>query len=186
MRRRLFDMLVSGAGAVLTVFLVLAGVLLLWGHDFTNNQVQTQLSEQRITFPTTSSPAFKALPAADQDAMRPYAGQQMTSGGQANAYANSFIGVHLNEIGGGQTYSQLSAKSQANPGNTALAAKVDTVFKGTMLRGSLLTAYAFWQIGQIALIAGIIALIAAFVMFILTILGFSHRHSTPRDAELRV
>ena len=184
MRRRFFDMLVSGVGALLTVVLVVAGILLLWGYNFTNNQVSSQLSAQQITFPTTDSAAFKALPAADQQAMKPYAGQLMTDGAQANTYANNFIAVHLNEIGGGKTYSQLSAQSQADPTNTKLAATVDTVFKGTMLRSTLLTAYAFWQIGQIALIASIISLVAAFLMLILTLLGIRHLMHTPPETQL--
>ena len=85
--------------------------------------------------------------------MTQYAGQQMTNGAQAKTYANHFMAVHLNEIGGGKTYSQLSAESLANPGNAKLKAQADTVFQGTTRRGLLLNAYAFWQIGQIALYA---------------------------------
>ena len=85
MRRRLFDVLVSGVGALLTVVLVVAGILLLWGYNFTNNQVSSQLSAQQITFPTTDSAAFKALPSTDQQAMKPYAGQLTTNGAQARA-----------------------------------------------------------------------------------------------------
>jgi hypothetical protein len=185
MRRRTFDTLVSGVGALLTIMLVVAGILLLWAHSFVNNQVTTQLSEQKITFPAKGSPALTSLPPADQAAMEPYAGQMMTNGAQANTYANHFIGVHLNKIGGGKTYSELSAASLADPTNAKLAAQVDEVFKGTMLRGSLLTAYAFWQIGQIALIAGIISLCAAFIMLILTLLGIRHLTHTSPEAELR-
>jgi hypothetical protein len=116
--------------------------------------------------------------------MAPYAGQLMTTGAQSNTYANNFIAVHLNEIGGGKTYSQLSAASQADPTNTKLAGQVETVFKGTMLRGSLLDAYAFWQIGQIALIAGIISFVAALVMLILTLLGGWHVLRTAPEAQL--
>lgn len=184
MRRRLFDVLVSGVGALLTVVLVVAGVLLLVGYNFTNSQVSQQLSQQKITLPTKDSAAFKALPTEDQNAMAPFAGQLMTNGAQANAYANNFIAVHLNEIGGGKTYSELSAASQADPTNTKLAGQVDTVFKGTMLRGSLLNAYAFWKIGQIALIAAIVSFCAGFIMLILTLLGIWHLRRTPQEAQL--
>ena len=44
-----------------------------------------------------------------------YAGQQMTTGAQAEAYANHFIAVHLQEIGKGQTYSELSGAAMALP-----------------------------------------------------------------------
>ncbi len=46
MRRRTFDALVSGAGLLLVAVLVVAGVLLTWGHSYANNQVTSQLSAQ--------------------------------------------------------------------------------------------------------------------------------------------
>ncbi len=81
-------------------------------------------------FPTTSNPEFKALPTADRAAMAPYAGQLMTNGAQAEVYANHFIAVHLCLIGGGKTYSQLSAEAMAQPKNTALAGQVATHLQG--------------------------------------------------------
>jgi hypothetical protein len=84
----------------------------------------------------------------------------------------------------GKTYSQLSAESQANPANAALKQQVETIFQGTTLRGLLLNAYAFWQIGQIALIASIVSFAGAAIMLILTVLGFWHRRRTPAEAEL--
>ena len=75
-----------------------------WGSSFATSQVQTQLTEQKITFPAADSPAIKALPAADAAAMRVYAGQQLTTGAQAETYADHFIKVHLGEIGAGKTY----------------------------------------------------------------------------------
>jgi hypothetical protein len=55
---------------------------------------------------------------------------------------------------------------------------------GTTLRGLLLNAYAFWQIGQIALIAAIVAFVAAFLMLILAGLGFWHWRRTPAETQL--
>jgi hypothetical protein len=86
--------------------------------------------------------------------------------------------------GGGKTYSELSAESLANPAGTALKAKVESVFQGTTLRGLLLNAYAFWQMGQIALIAAIVSFVAAGIMLILSALGFWHLRRTPAEAEL--
>ena len=60
--------------------------------------------------------------------MSKYAGQQMTTGAQAETYADHFIAVHLVKIGGGETYSQLSAKALAAPTNHALAGQVQAVF----------------------------------------------------------
>lgn len=184
MLRRTFDLLASGAGLLIAVVLIVAAALMTWGYTFVNNQVSSQLTSQKITFPAAGSAALTALPAADKAAVSQYAGQLMSNGAQAQTYANNFIAVHLNEISGGKTYSQLSAEAQANPSDTALAAKVQTVFQGTTLRGLLLNAYAFWKIGQILLIALIIAYIAGVVMLILSVLGFLHSRRTPAEREL--
>jgi hypothetical protein len=184
MRRRTFDILASSAGLLLAIVLAVAGALLIWAYSFVNSQVSSELSAQKIVFPAANSAAIKELPPADAAAMSKYAGQLMTTGAQAQTYADHFIAVHLNKIGGGKTYSQLSAEALANPSNTSLQTQVDTVFKGETLRGLLLNAYAFWQMGQIALIGGIVALVAAVVMLILAILGFLHLRRTPADAEL--
>jgi hypothetical protein len=62
----------------------------------------------------------------------------------------------------------------ADPTNTALQTQAETVFKGTMLRGSLLTAYAFSVFGTIASVAAIGCYILGAVMFLLTLLGLWH------------
>jgi len=184
MRRRTFDALATAAGLLLVVVLAVAGVLLIWGHSYANNQVASQLSAQKIVFPTTSSPEFKVLPAANRAQMGKYAGQLMTTGAQAETYANYFIGRHLFLIGGGKTYSQLSGESLAQPKNLALAAQVQTVFRGTTLRSMLLEAYGFWQLGQIALIAAVCSFIAAGLMLILSVLGFVHLRRTAPETEI--
>ena len=174
MLRRTFDLLASTAGLLLALLLILAGILLIVGHNFVGNQVSQQLSEQKITFPATGSAALTSLPAADRAAMTQYAGQMMTTGGQAKTYADHFIAVHLREIGGGKTYSQLSAESMTMPNNAALKQTVQTVFQGTTLRGLLLNAYAFGTIGNLLLIPGIISLIIGPILLALSILGFLH------------
>jgi hypothetical protein len=181
MRRRTFDALATATGILLAVVLLVAGVLLTWGHSFVNNEVHTQLAAQQIYFPASSSPAIKAPEFA---AMHQYAGQLMTTGAQAEVYADHFIANHLKAIGGGKTYAQLSTQSLAQPKNTALAAQVQTVFRGETLRGLLLNAYAFGEMGQIMLVAAIAAFGAAALMLILSGLGVFHlRRATP-EAEL--
>ena len=184
MRRNTFDTITSSVGVLLAVILLVAGGLLLWAYNFVNSQVQQQLTEQQITFPATGSAALKALPPDDAAAMSAYAGQLMTTGAQAKTYADHFIAVHLKEIGGGKTYSQLSAESLAQPGNAVLKAQVDTVFKGTTLRGLLLNAYAFWQMGQIMLIGAIATFIAAGLMLILSGLGIAHLRRASPESEV--
>ena len=184
MRRRTFDALATVAGLIMAAVLVVAGVLLAWGHSFVTNEVHNQLAQQKITFPMKSDPEFKALPKADAAAMGQYAGQMMTNGAQAETYADHFIGYHLSLIGGGKTYSQLSAESRAQPTNTKLAGEVETVFRGTTLRSMLLEAYGFWKMGQIALIASWSAFIGAALMLILAIAGMLHLRRTAPEAEV--
>jgi len=184
MRRRTFDALATMAGVVLAVVLAIGGGLLLWGHSVISNDVHTQLAAQKIVFPPANSAPIKELPAADAAAMNQYGGQLMTSGAQAEAYANHFIAVHLTKIGGGQTYSQLSAKSLAQPKNTALAEQVQTMFRGTTLRGMLLNAYGWWQMGQIMLISAFVAFGSAVLFLVLSGLGFWHLRRTAPQSEI--
>ena len=184
MRRKTFDLLVSTGGLVLAAVLLVAGGLLMWGYSFANSQVHDQLIAQKIVFPTTGNPEFKALPAADQNAMSAYAGQTLTTGAQAKTYADHFIAVHLAEMGHGKTYSQLSAASLAQPKNTALAGLVQTVFRGTTLRSMLLEAYGFWQFGQIALFGAIASFIGAGLILILSIAGLIHGRHVTAETEV--
>jgi hypothetical protein len=183
-RRGTFDFIASWIGVLLAVVLVAAGGLLIYAYDFVNTQVHDELAAQQITFPAADSDAIKALPAADAAEMSTFAGQQMTTGAQAHTYANHFIAVHLDKIGGGKTYSQVSAEAQADPTNTKLAGTVETLFKGETLRSMLLNAYAFWQMAQIALIAGIVAIGAGVILFVLALLGFRHQRHTPSEQNL--
>jgi hypothetical protein len=132
-----------------------------WASSFATGQVHDNLAAQQIYFPPANSPAITSLPAADAAAMSVYAGQQMTTGPQAETYADHFIAVHLREIAGGQTYSQVSTAAQAAPTNTKLAGQVQTLFRGETLRGLLLNSYGWAQIGQYASYAAIGLAIAA-------------------------
>jgi hypothetical protein len=160
-----------------------------WGSGFATGQVQTQLAAQKITFPAAGSASLKALPAADAAAMTVYAGQQMTTGAQAETYADHFINVHLNEIAGGQTYSQVSAAAQANPTNAKLAGQVQTLFRGETLRGLLLNSYGWWQVGQYAFYAAIglaVASAAVLLAFMFEIVGWRVSVKKERVARLTV
>lgn len=139
---------------------------LFWGHSFITDQISTELTSQQITFPAANSPAIAALPAADASAMKVYAGEQLTNGDQAKVYANNFIAVHLSEVAGGKTYSQMSAVAQANPNDTKVAGQVATLFKGETLRGMLLNAYGWWTVGTYAFYAAIGLAVAAFVVLV--------------------
>jgi hypothetical protein len=184
MRRKTFDAIVTAAVLVIAAVLVVAGGMLVWGHSFVISEVHTQLASQKIYFPSKGSPEITALPKPDATAMSKYAGQQMTTGAQAETFADHFIVVHLIKIGGGLTYSQLSGKALADPKNAALAAQVQTVFRGETLRGLLLNAYGYWEIGQIMLWSAFIAFAAAALMVLFAVFGFIHLRNTAPETEV--
>jgi hypothetical protein len=181
MKRKTFDQLVSAAGLFLAAVLVVAGSLLVWAHNFVDDEVHSQLAAQQIYFPPKGS---ESIAGPEYAAIRTYAGEQLTTGAQAKAYADHFIAVHLKEIGGGKTYSQLSSQSLANPDDTKLAGQVQTMFRGETLRGLLLNAYAFDTMGTIAGIAAIAAYLAAAVLLVLGLLGLWHSRRVPGTEEI--
>jgi len=188
MSRKVFDILTSGVGLILVVVLLAAGSLLAWGSSYVSSNVHNQLAEQQIFFPPAS--AFKhAKPGTEiTPSMIPsvsqYAGQQLLTGAQAEVWANDFIAVHLSEMPDHGVYAKLSAASLANPKNTTLANFVQLSFRGTTLRGLLLEAYGFSEIGAVMFWGAIASFVLAFVMLVLSVLGVVHARRTSEDAQL--
>jgi hypothetical protein len=198
MKRRTLDVLFSIGGVVLAGLLLIAALVLTSNANFANDYVKTQLSQQNITFKTadTLTAEEKAKPCLVQ-----YAGQKLTTGKQAECYANSFIGLHLKSIAGGKTYADLGAPQTAlreqvtaaqKANDTALTADLqkqvndvtaqrETVFKGETLRGLLLTSYGFSEFGAKAAQFATVAYIGSGLMFLLRIAGIIHAFITPRS-----
>jgi hypothetical protein len=161
MRRNSSRTLIAAASGALAAVLLIAGSLLLWGSAYVHNTVQGQLAAQQITFPPASAFAHAKAGTEITPSMIPsvsqYAGQQLLTGQQAEAYADHFIAVHITNMSGGKTYSQLSTESLAQPNNTQLSGLVSTVFKGETLRSMLLNAYGWWKVSQITYIISLVA-----------------------------
>jgi len=199
MRRRTFDFLATCIGAVLTVVLLVAGGLLLWGANFTNTNVHNQLAQQQITFPPASAfvnlkapvpGVFQEITPSMVPSVSQYAGQQMLTGAQAQVYANDFIGNHLNQIGGGHSYAYWSSKAMSLPAGsaaaTAASGTASTMLTGTTERGLLLEAYGFGVMGSIAWYAMLASFILAGVFLLLTLFGFLHYRKDTEKEELLV
>jgi hypothetical protein len=198
MKRRTFDRIVSFVGMGLSIFLFLAAALLNWGASFGDEYVVTQLSQQRITMQDKDSADFKSLPQQAQDVLAPFSKMPLTTGEQAQAYADFYIGSHLKGISDGKVYSEVSgaalaasAKSKADPANVALATEAATLmgqrtslFMGETLRGLLLYSFAFWQIGQIAMYAAWAVAVGGLLMLVLSLLGFAHIRRVEADATI--
>ncbi|MFZ2503584.1 MAG: hypothetical protein WAW88_13050 [Nocardioides sp.] len=176
--RRTLDRLISWMGLLLALVLIVAGGLLWWANSFISDQVSEQLAMQNITMPEKDQLETKA----QKDALSQYAGQEMTTGDQAKAYADHYILEHMNAASGGRTYSEVSGEfMQMSSDPAADQEKVaelgqlrQTLFMGSTLRGLLLNAYAFGTIGKIAGLASVAAFIAAILMLLLGLLGLRH------------
>ncbi len=175
--RSSFDKLISWTGMIIAAVLLVAGGLLTWASSFATSNVHDQLAAQQITMPVAA-----ALTTPDMKAhLTQYAGQELTTGAQAKAYADYYIQAHMDESANGKTYSQVSgeymAALKADPAAQAtqdLGQLRQTLFMGTTLRGMLLNAYAFATLGLIAMWAAIAAFVGAGVMFVLGALGLVH------------
>ena len=178
--RSSFDKLISWTGIVVAGVLLVAGGLLVWASSFATSNVHDQLAAQQIKMPVAAALATPEM----KDQLTQYAGQDLTTGAQAKAYADYYIQAHMNESSEGKTYSQVSgeymAAMKADPTAQAtqdLGQLRQSLFMGTTLRGMLLNAYAFATLGTIAMWAAIAAFIGAGVMFVLGFLGIRHAHS---------
>src|SRR5262245_39249447 len=193
--RATLDKLISWGGLLLVAVLLIAGGLLTWANQFIGNEVHDQLAAQNITMPTEKT-GLADLPQADQDALAPYAGQQMTTGAQAQAYADHYIAVHLEGVADGKTYSEVSGeyvakygndpKAAASPEGQARAARRPTLFMVETLRGLLLYAYAFATMGTIAGIAALVSFGAAALLLVLVGFGFWHSRRASRAVAVEI
>jgi hypothetical protein len=186
MRRNTFDKLLGTVGVILGVILLAVGGLMLWGSTYIHNQVTSQLAAQKVYFPPAAAFAHPKAGTEITPSMIPsvsqYAGQQLLTGQQAEAYANNFIAVHLREIGAGKTYAQLSTESMAHPTNTALAGQVQTVFRGDTLRSMLLNAFGWWKVSQIAYIVSLITFGLGTIAFLAGLFSFAWARRERPDA----
>ena len=175
--RATLDKLISATGLLLAAVLVIAGGLLTWASSFVGDQVHDQLAMQNITMPEKASLETKA----QHDALDKFAGQKMTTGPQAKAYADQYILVHMNSASGGKTYEEvsgeflsLSDEAKASPEGQKLAGLRQTLFMGNTLRGLLLYGYAFATIGTIAGYAAIVSFVGAGLLLVLGVIGLIH------------
>jgi hypothetical protein len=97
MKRRTLDVLFSVGGLVLAGLLLMAGLVLTSNANFSSDYVASQLSDQKIKFKAADALTAdeKTLPC-----LTTYAGQDLTTGKQAECYAN-YIGVHVSNLGKG-------------------------------------------------------------------------------------
>ena len=188
----------SLAGVGVAGALSILGTAMMSNASFSERYVTDQLKQQRITFK-----AADALTDAERKSacVVANAGKPMTTGKQAECYANEFIGTHIKSIGGGKTYAELEvvrtdllarvAAAQAS-GDPDLGkwqkelgevtGKRETLFKAEMLRGALLTSFGFSTLGEKAGEAATVAHAAAGAVTVLSLAGLAYAYRKPQAA----
>jgi hypothetical protein len=197
MKRRTLDVLFSAGGIALAGLLLVLGLVMTSNANFAHDYVRDQLSQQNITFTAAAELDKQESQSA---CLVAFAGQRLTTGEQAECYANDYIGLHLRSVADGQTFADLGApqsalreqvavaKASNDPGLAdlqadlaAVTAQRETLFKGETLRGLLLTSFGFSVFGvkgeQVATVAYIVAALLA----LLSIAGFVHAFRTSKD-----
>lgn len=202
MKRRTLDILFSLGGLGLAGLLTVLGLVLTSNANFARSYVKEQLSAQRIVFKPVEklTPEEKEFTQRNSGCVVKYAGQSLTTGKQAECYANEFIGLHLRNLpnANGKTFAELGdvqaelrtkiAAAQAG-GDPALLQKQlaattaarESVFKGEMLRGALLTSFGFSDLGEKAAQGAQVVFGAAALLALLSIAGFMHAFATPKS-----
>jgi hypothetical protein len=172
MNRKTWDKLVSSAGIVVAIVLVVIGGLAVYGGNFGRNSVQDRLTPEKVAFPP-----YDAMTPEEQASVGQFAGQTVDTGPEAQAFA-TFIAGHLTFVNDGKTYAETSAAARVDgldPKTAAdLQAKADVLFKGETLRSIMLNAYGWWTVATIALYAGWLMIVAGIVLGVLAIFGFIH------------
>ena len=159
--RKLFTLTTVASGAAIGMILV--GVIAIVAGVYTRSVVHDQLAPQKIYFPEKGDELPPELNA--------YAGQLVDTGAEAKAYADDYIGAHLEGIGGGKSYSEVSAAFMEDPNNKELAEQRQTMFMGETLRGLLLNAWGWGTIATLATIAGVLLIILGGVLLAIPLLA---------------
>ena len=176
MDRTSWDRIVSAAGAVVAIALIVIGAATVYGGDFGRDNVQDRLRPERVVFPP-----LDAMTPEEQEQLGDFAGQTVDTGPEAEGFAR-YIGGHLAEVNEGKTYSETSAAAREeglDPDTAAeLQGKADTLFKGEALRSILLNAYGWWTVATIALYVGMALIVAGVALAVFASLGFRHVRRT--------
>jgi hypothetical protein len=182
MDRATWDRIVSGAGVIIAVVLILGGIAAIYGGTFGRDNVRERLAPENISFPPLS-----AMTPQERAEVGDFAGERVDTGPEAEAFSR-YIGGHLAQINDGKTYAETSAAAREeglDPQVAAeLQAKADTLFRGETLRSILLNAYGWWTIATLAMTVGIGMVLAGLLLAVLAFLGFRHANRQRREAYL--
>jgi hypothetical protein len=204
MKRRTVDIIASTGALALAALLTILGFVMLSNARFAEDYTKTELGREKIFFKPVEqlTEAEIAYTEAKTGCVVAHAGHQVTTGAQAECFANEYILGHLEDpdrTNQGLTFAewgdiqaplraQIAETATDDPALADLQAEFDasevarsSVFRGTMLRQGLLTSYAFSVMGEQAGRVAWAAFAGAAVLLLLAVAGFAHAAVTPRS-----
>lgn len=183
--------------------LVVGGIAVGMGM-FIRSNIQDELASQQITFPAAENLTDQERAIAG---MVENAGKPMITGNQAKVYSE-YIGLHLKEgaeeagypgasyatLGGPQRElrAEVAAAREANNEEAladaqarldAVTALRNTALTGNTLRGNLLSAYGWDNVGLGVIAGGAVICVLALVFFLLFLFERRRGHLPPTDVR---
>lgn len=182
---------------IMAITALLIGVAALWMGTFIRGNVQDELAAQQITFPPEErlTGQERAI-----DGMVEYAGEPLDTGDKARVYSE-YILLHMNEAAAeagqpGATYATLggvqrdlraevqqardagdqAALEDAEARLAEINALRNTMLTGSNLRGNLLSAYGWGNVGNGVLALGIGMLVLAVIFALLFVFEWRRGH----------
>jgi hypothetical protein len=198
MTRRKIETIGAVTALVVAGVLVFGAAVLFDNANFAAANVRDQLAIEKISFKPADkfTEAERDFTNARTGCALAHAGQPITTGRQAECFANEYMLGHLLDPARGNeglTFAEWGdiqaglrariavAKENNDPGLATLedelaASEVarNTAFRGAMLRNALLTAYGFGVLGEKAAEAAAWLIGAAALLFIGGLAGFGH------------
>jgi hypothetical protein len=107
MNRNVWDRLVSGAAGVVAVALIVVGGLAVFGGSFGRQSVRDRLQPENVKFAP-----YDAMSPEERASIGQFAGQQVDTGPEAEAFA-TYIAGHLEGVNDGKTYAETSSEARA-------------------------------------------------------------------------
>jgi len=182
---------------ILAIVALLLGVAALWMGTFIQANIEDELEAQQISFPEEErlSESERGI-----DGITNYAGEQLSTGDHAQVYSE-YILLHMNESAAeagypGATYATLGAvqrelrtavQQAQDAGDEAALAEAEaelaevtalrnTMLTGSNLRGNLLSAYGWGNVGQGVLFLGLGIIVLAIVFALLFVFEWRKGH----------
>ncbi|CAN5690827.1 hypothetical protein BH23CHL2_BH23CHL2_12740 [soil metagenome] len=182
---------------VLALVALLLGVAALWMGNFIQDNIKDELEAQQISFPPEEAMSDQER---EIDGLTAYAGEQLSTGDQAKVYSE-YILLHMNQSAEeaghpGATYATLGgvqrglradvqaaqdagdeqALEEAEAELAEVTALRNTMLTGSNLRGNLLSAYGWGNVGQGVFFLGIGIIVLAIIFTLLFFFEWRRGH----------